>query len=309
MQNNLLNVNNRAEQREQFHGRHVNSNLRDSIAANITQVTREELPSSSITIQPSAHPGLNLRGVVSNLNIHDPLKAFILEPAELSTREAIYDAIACKDLPLSVREKKLDWSSSQVRNLLGMISQDVHPEDQALLKTCFSLLKKVQHNTDMQPELGKKINFLIHKYGEAALYRHVENYEDCCRKVWHYYHPGHPSHPTDDEVFTSDAELAYRTVVPTISRLTKDDIEWIEIVANGYFLKESCCLLAASIKYDAKIKIPPESITETYDSVYLTRENGLANANNQNDYEIDNAECRNDTLTTWERTVNILCCD
>jgi len=287
---------------------------RDSVAANLRMITGSqdhvgtELSSSSIDTRPTVPYQLNLENIFSYLNTQDPFQAFILEPQTSSAQEAIYNAIACKDLPPSVREKELDWPSLEARNLLGMISQDVLSEDRARLKKSFAMLKKVQYNSEKESELGKDISFLLHKYGKIALYRHVETYTECCRKVWHYYHPGHVTHPKDDIVFTPSVEYCYRVIFGLINQLTQPNEIWGMMVCNGLRFKDSCSALALTIQYDSKIKIPPESLTETFDSVYLTRSRDLVNIHNQNNYEIEHADCLNDTLTTWERVGKILCC-
>ena len=283
----------------------------DSVAANLRAVvggqnnTAAELPSSSTSAQPSAPYNLDLRNVFSNLNTRDPFQAFILEPRTSDIQDAMYNAIACKDLPLSVKKKPLEWPSEQARNLLGIISQDVIPEDRARLKKSFSQLARVQHNSNLEPDLGKDISFLLHKYGKAALYRHVEAYTECCRKVWHYYNPGHTTNPRDNVIFTPNTEACYRAIFDLVNKLSLPNQIWAEIVCNGVFFKDSCGALALTIKIDSKMQIPAESITETFDSVYLNNTSNLTGINGQNDYEIDEGT---DQQSIWERIAYVLCC-
>lgn len=283
----------------------------DSVVANLRAVvggqnnTAAELPSSSASAQPSAPYNLDLRSVFSNLNTQDPFQAFILDPRNSDIQDAMHNAIACKDLSLSVKQKPLEWPSEQARNLLGIISQDVLPEDRTRLKKSFSQLAKVQDKSILEPDLGKDISFLLHKYGKAALYRHVETYTECCRKVWHYYNPGHTTNPSDDVIFTRDAKICYDVIFYTINQLTLANKVWVETVCNGLHFKNGCGALAFTIKIDPKIQIPAESITETFDSVYLNNTRNLAGINSQNDYEIDEGT---DPQSIWERIAYVLCC-
>lgn len=286
---------------------------RDSIAVNLRTIvadqnnTATELPSFSVTTQPLSVNKLNLGNIFSNLNTRDPFQAFILEPSTSDIEDAMYNAIACKDLPLSVKEKPLNWQSEQARNLLGIISQDVLPEDRARLKRSFAMLEKAQNNSDKESDLGRDISFLLHKYGKAALYRHVETYTECCRKVWHYYNPGHATNPPDHVIFSPSAEACYRVIFNMINELTKPNEIWGVIVFGGIYLKNSCGALALTINIDRNIRIPAESIKETFDSVYLNNAGNLTGVNNLNDYEIESA---NDTesKSIWTKIASALCC-
>jgi len=313
VRNNIANASISPAQRNMHQSPQESSTSRDSVAANLRAVVGGqnnvvvESPSSSVGAQPSVSYNLNLRNVFSNLNTRDPFQAFILEPGTSAIEDAMYNAIACKDLPLSVKQKPLDWPSEQARNLLGIISQDVLPEDRARLKKSFSMLERVQHNSDKEPGLGKDISFLLHKYGKTALYRHVETYTECCRKVWHYYNPGHTTNPKDDVIFKPDAEVCYRALFSLINQLTLPNQIWGEIVCNGLHFKNSCGALGVTINIDPKMQIAAESITETFDSVYLNNTNNLNDVNNQNDYEIESDD-GTDSRSLWKRIVCSVFC-
>jgi len=311
--NNIANASVSSALRNMHQSGQGSSPSRDSVAANLRTVvggqnnTAAELPSSSVNAQPPVPYQLNLAKVFANLNTRDPLQAFILEPRVSEIEDAMHNALACKDLPLSVKQKPLEWPSAQARNLLGIISQDVLPEDRARLKKSFAMLEKVQHNSDIEPALGKDISFLLHKYGKAALYKHVEAYTECCRKVWHYYNPGHTANPKDDVVFTSDAEFCYNVIFELINKLTLPNQIWAEIVCNGMYFKDACGALGLTIKIIPNKRIPAESITETFDSVYLNNTSRSPGVNNQNDYEIESDD-GTDPRSIWERIACAVCC-
>lgn len=311
--NNIANASVSSTLRNMHQTGQCNLSSPDSVAANLRAVvggqnsTAAELPSSSAGAQPSAAYSLDLRSVFSNLNTRDPFQAFILNPRNSDIQDFMYNAIACKDLPLSVKQRALEWPAEQARNLLGIISQDVLPEDRTLLKKSFAMLAKVQHNSDIEPDLGKDISFLLHKYGKVALSRHVEAYTECCRKVWHYYNPGHTTNPSDDVIFTRDAKICYDVIFYAINQLTLANKIWAETVCNGLHFKNGCGALAFTIKIDPKIQIPAESITETFDSVYLNNTRNLIGVNGLNDYEIENDE-GTDSQSIWERIAYGLCC-
>lgn len=311
--NNITNANASPALRNMNQTRQKSLSSRDSIAVNLRTIggdqsnTATELPSSSVTVQPLLSNKLNLGNIFSNLNTRDPFQAFILEPRTSEIEDAMYNAIACKDLPLAVKEKPLNWSSEQARNLLGIISQDVLPEDRARLKRSFAMLEKVQHNSDKESDLGKDISFLLHKYGKVALYRHVEAYTECCRKVWHYYNPGHATNPPDHVIFSPSAEACYRVIFTLVNELTKPNEIWGVIVCGGVYLKDSCGALALTINIDRNMRIPAESIKESFDSVYLTNTDNLTGVNNLNDYEIESV---NDIerQSIWSKIASALCC-
>ena len=311
--NNIANASASPAQRNMHQSRQEGSSSRDSVAANLRAVigdqnnTAAELPSSSGSTQPAAPYNLNLGNVFSNLNTRDPFQAFILEPRTSAIEDAMYNAIACKYLPLSVKEKPLNWPSEQSRNLLGIMSQDVLPEDMARFKRCFSLLEVVQKNTDKERPLGKDMNFLLQKYGKTALYRHVEEYTECCRKVWHYYNPGHATNPPDHVIFDPYAEACYQVIFTQINELLSDDEIWAGIICSGLFLKDTCGALALTLKIDPNIKIPAKSIKETFESVYLNDAGHLTNASILNDLVIDSADDVN-SQSIWERIASALCC-
>ncbi len=311
--NNIANASASSAQRNMHHARQERALSRDSVAANLSTVvgsqnkTVTELPSSSTGTQPSVPYNLNLETVFSNLNTRDPFQAFILEPRTSEIEDAMYNAIACKNLPLSIQQKKLQWPSEQSRNLLGIMSQDILPEDRARFKRCFSPLEKVQYNSEIESSLGKDMNFLLQKYGKTALYRHVEEYTECCRKVWHYYNPGHATNPPDSDIFDPSAEACYKIIFTDINLVLDSSNVWAEIVCCGLFLKDTCGALALTLKIDPSMNIPAESIKETFDSVYLNNAGNLTRASNFNDLVIDSAE-GNDSKSIWELIASALCC-
>lgn len=304
----IFNVRASPAQRIPFHNRQESPVPRGSIAANITTMTGEILPSHSTDTQSSVPHAFNLERAFANLNVRDPFQGFILQPHDPSRQDAIYNTIACKDLPSSVREKELKFVYAEVRNLLGMIFLDVLPEDKPRLKRCFAMLKKAEYNLNREHELGKDVNFLMRKYGEVALLRHYENFAECCRKVWNYYNLGHANSLADEQLFTFRVSYYKQKAIDVIKKVINPGQVLIITATYGVYLSGICGQLACTIPYDAEINIPPESLTETVDSIYSARGNDLTNVNDQNDYEIEDAECLNDTLTTWERIEKILCC-
>lgn len=291
--------------------RQVGSVSGNAVTANLASIVDGQnnslasQPSSSTVTQPPVSYNLDLRNIISDLNTQDPFKAFILAPNVTEIEDAMYNAIACKDLPREVKEITLKWPSEQTRNLLGIISQDVLPEDMARLKRCFAVLKRVQFNSDEEPALGKDMTFLMQKYGKVALYRHVEAYTECCRKAWHYYNPGHTTNPPDHEIFHPTAEAMYKVIFHNITELVQPDNIWVEMVANGLFLKDTCRAVGRCLKIDTTINIPADSITETFASVYLN--NNSSNIDKLRDIKITPCEGR-DPPGFLDNLCDVICC-
>ena len=310
---NITNASASPAQRNMHQTKQESTPSRDSVVANLRTIeggqnnTAAELPSSSVSVQPSVPNNLDLRNMFSNLNMRDPFQAFILEPRTSEIEDAMYNAIACKYLPPSVKEKRLNWQSEQSRNLLGIMSQDILPEDSARFKRCIAVLDKLQYDSEKEPALGKDMNFLLQKYGKTALYRQVEAYTECCRKVWHYYNPGHTTNPPDHEIFDPYAEACYNIIFTQINELLSNNKIWAGIVCNGLYLKDTCGALALTLKIDPNIKIPAKSIKETFESVYLNDAGHLTNASILNDLVIDSADDVN-SQSIWERIASALCC-
>jgi hypothetical protein len=247
----------------------------------------------------------NLSTVISDLNNSDPFQAFILNPGGSSIEDTMFRALACKDLPLYLRETVFDnWPMEQVRNILGILCKYILPEDKKLFYKLCSRLKKVEGDIYKETPVGKDVAMLLHKYGKEPLHRHVETYLECCRKVWHYYNPGHAANPSDDVIFIPSAVPCLAITHAALMRLIRPNQSWGDVTAIGLNFRNSCGALGAAINIDPAKKPSAESITETFASVYLDNQEQVITPDNYDAESMDSTSSQ----TAWQRAVNIFCC-
>lgn len=267
--------------------------------------------SPAVSRQPQrAAYRLNLSEIfkeLDNKNNEDPFKAFILNPQDISKGRDLFEAIACKDLPISLRKLPLDCKAQQIRNMLGIICKDILPEDRARLIQIYTGFKKDACDYNVEKEIAKNMSFLLHKYGKMALYRQVEIYTECCRKVWHYYNLDHTIHPDDNDIFTPSAELCYMVIHNLVNELTKPKQDWVGIFCDGLHLQDGCAALGATIKIDPAVSLSTELLTETFDDMLLA-----VSLDSRYPYPFNLSETESidehSPQTAWGRFINMFCC-
>lgn len=295
-----------AEERSRYRGIPENSVTHHSITESIrAMINGSDTAGTGSPHSSSAPFGFNLSTVISDLNNPDPFQAFILNPHNSAIVNAMFRAIACKDLPLYLREKELDsWQMEQVRNILGILCKDILPEDKKLFYKLCSRLKKVEGDINKEAPMGKDVAFLLHKYGESPLFRQLNAYLECCRKVWHYYNPGYAVNPSDDVIFTSSSVFCLETTRDALMRLIRPNQVWGDVTSIGYNFEKCCSALGFTINIDPAKKPSAASITETFASVYL---NNQENATIPEHYDAESMDSTR-SQTAWQRVANIFCC-
>ena len=259
-----------------------------------------------ITTQPQAAPfGLNLTKILVDLNNIDPLRAFILNPNVAAKGTDLYEAIACQDLPVYIRELELEWKLKQIRNLLGIMCKYLNPEDRERFNNICSGFKAPEFDYKKECSVGKDLSFLLNKYGREALYKQVEIFTDCCRKAWHYHNPGHVDNPCDDDVFLPGAEACYKIIYGLVSRITSPDQPWELSICNGLYLKDTCTALGLSMKINHDTSLSAASITDTFESVFPNTGEVFSNTWSPDEIEHMN---RPDCQDFLSNVFNVLCC-
>lgn len=247
---------------------------------------------------------LNLSTTFTDLNNSDPLQAFILNPAVGGKGSDLFEAIACKDLPDSIRNLELDWKNKQIRNILGILSRELHSEDRERFYKICSGFKAVEDDYKMEGIVARDLSFLLNKYGKQALYRQVELFTECCRKTWYYHTPGHLGNTGDDDIFSPGAEACYVIIYKLINELTNPKQEWAGIVCDGLYFKDTCSALGATIKIDPNTQLSVASLNDTFESIFPKTENVLLHS-----FENDDAVSISSSGGMLKNIMNIFCCN
>jgi len=231
-----------------------------------TKVPRPNITQSLFQPEPSR---LDLKTIWTELDNNDPFQAFVLNPGAGETGNLLFSAIACKDLPISIRQLELDFQSQQIRNVLGIVYKHISPQDKWRADKICKYLKVAKDDYKKQTMIGEELSILLHKYGKEACYRQVMDVTECCRKVWCYHNPEYVGELNDRYIFSQvDVEFCYTVIHGVVGRLTKPKQDWIDIICQWLYLQSSCSALGVCINTSPGSTPSLASINETFESIY-----------------------------------------
>ncbi|MEB5957522.1 hypothetical protein MXE97_22695, partial [Escherichia coli] len=223
---------------------------------NITSCQRDNISRLNEQRTNKCNSRNSVSGLTASLSLvtnqDNAFLSFYRMPSQSHIAGQLFLDMAQENLSPDFNNAPLSKGGESIRNLLGIISGEVMPQDMGLFNDVCERLINAKGKEKDERNVAKDLSTLMSKYGEVALNKFISKYTEHCREAWRQHHVGHDADTHDEMIFHKDILACQAVLQKQIKTLIKPNQSWLTMKTHSKYFEHGCMALSKTLRnFDA----------------------------------------------------------